>query len=105
VVNEIGLSNQSSLALKQGNNVGVFADTGNVKKIQMVKNLGMFFSPQLRLTNGSSNEDGLHVFTSLWIELQWQRISVENDYSAMTRRDTLFVNPASLDKYSPLSTG
>lgn len=79
---------------------GVFGDTGVLKTSTVVKNIGLFFSPQIRLTNGTANTDGLHVSLSLWIELQWQRISNNIDYSGLKRKDTTFVRPADLNLYA-----
>ncbi|MDJ1495040.1 hypothetical protein QNI19_19025 [Cytophagaceae bacterium DM2B3-1] len=92
---------KNSLVLKQGDSVGVFSDSATINNIQVVKNIGLFFSPQIRLTNGSANIDGLHVSASLWLELQWQRISYEVQYSNQIRVDTLYRPVAQLYQYSP----
>ena len=89
--------NDRSTLLTRNDSVGAFADTGKIKTTQVVKNIGLFFSPQVRLTNGSANADGLHVAASAWLELQWQTISSKTDYSAMARRDTFYVPPSTLD--------
>jgi hypothetical protein len=82
--------NGTSTAMVKNDSLGVFEDSGKVKTTQVVKNIGLFFSPQVRLTNGSANADGLHLSASLWLELQWQRLSTKVDYSSQMRRDTLY---------------
>ncbi len=93
-----------SVALKQGNNVGVFVDSGTVKTVQVSRNLGLFFSPQIRISRGGANYEGLHFFTSLWLEIQWQRISQEQDFSSLKRKDTLFVVASEINKYADKAT-
>lgn len=46
----------------QPDSIWIFRGTGPIANIQTVRNVGLFFSPQLRLSNGSANEDGLHFF-------------------------------------------
>ena len=69
----------------------LFNDTGVVKVNRQIRNIGLFFSPQLRLTNGSSNKNGLHMFISLYGELLWQNVQVNYDYTSTyhTSVDTL----------------
>jgi len=90
--------NNSSIGLKRNDSLGVFEDSGKVKTTQVVKNIGLFFSPQVRLTNGSANADGLHLSASLWFELQWQRLSTKVDYSNQIRMDTLYYPRSDLAK-------
>ena len=68
---------------------GVFKDSVRSETTQEVRNLGLFLSPQVRLTNGSANLDGLHIFASLWLELQWQRLQMVRSYRSINRMDTL----------------
>jgi len=96
--------NNNSLALKSGNDVGVFVDTGTIKKSRVARNIGLFFSPQLRLSQGSAEMEGLHFFISLWVELQWQRITSDENYSALLRSDTLFVDQTTLSTYAPVES-
>ncbi len=79
---------------------GGFRDSARIKSSQVVRNLGLFLSPQLRLTNGSANKDGLHLFVSLWIELQWQRVQLDKEYTGLTRIDTFSIPKSSLYKYT-----
>ncbi|HEY0245600.1 MAG TPA: hypothetical protein VGC01_08565 [Mucilaginibacter sp.] len=58
-----------------------YTDTGSIKSTTQVKSIGIFFSPHLRLTNGKTDENGLHLFFSLYAELLWQRVSTTLDYS------------------------
>lgn len=89
--------NDRSTRLTRHDSVGAFIDTGVIKTTQVVKNIGLFFSPQVRLTNGSANADGLHVAASAWLELQWQTISTTIDYTGMLPSDTTYVPHSALD--------
>ncbi len=80
--------------------IGGFNDAAAVQKSQVVKNLGLFLSPMVRLTNGSANRDGFHVFSSLWMELLWQRVDVTTQYSSFSRLDTISIPKADLYKYA-----
>lgn len=82
---------RNSILLVRNDSLGVFQDTGKIKTTQVVKNISLFFSPQVRLTNRSANADGFHVSASLWMELQWQRLKSTIDYSSMRRLDTFYV--------------
>ena len=77
----------------------VYQDTGTVSKITSVNNLGLFISPQLRLTNGSANSDGLHVFVSVWLEVVWQRATTTFDYSKTAFVDSFPIVPDSAQYY------
>jgi hypothetical protein len=91
--------NAKSLNLKQGDSVGLFRDSARVKTSQVVRNLGLFLSPQVRLSRGSADADGLHFFASLWIELQWQRAQLVKEYSNLSRFDTAYIPNSQLFKY------
>lgn len=56
-------------------------DTGLLTSTTSVKRVGLFFSPHLKLTNGRSDENGIHVYFSLYGEMLWQRITTNIDYS------------------------
>lgn len=92
--------NEGSLALTRGDSVGTFKDAGKVTHKKVVKNISLFFSPQFRITGKPADLDGLHLFASLWVELQWQRISAEVDYSKLTRMDTIYVPRTNVSKLS-----
>lgn len=79
---------------------GIFRDSGSYKKVQIVKSFGLFFSPQVRLTNGSANSVGFHVAASFWAELQWQRLSVTNDFTNMKRLDTFFIPKSRTEEFT-----
>lgn len=75
----------------------LFYDTGVISNVQTIRNVSLFFSPQLRLSYHSANDDGLHIFTSLWMELQWQRVSNALDRSKLGKLDSTLI------KYSDVS--
>lgn len=93
----------NSIALRRNDSLGLFRDTGVFKTAQVVRNVGLFFSPQIRLSKGSANENGMHFFASFWGELQWQRLSLENDYSGLMRKDTIFRPLPELNRYGSIS--
>ncbi len=72
----------------------VYKAIGSRIKRITVRNVGLFFSPQFRITGRSANQDGLHVFVSGWAELQWQRVNEELDFEniSILRTDTLPIN-------------
>lgn len=72
-----------STSLIPGNrdSLSVYTAAGTRTKKVTVRNVSLFFSPQVRLTNGSANEDGFHVFASFWSELQWQRVLEERVFN------------------------
>jgi hypothetical protein len=80
----------------------IFKDTGEVKVNQELRNVGLFISPQIRLSNGLSDGNGLHFFVGLWAEIQWQRITNNYDYTELRRLDTLNIALTDLEKYNPL---
>lgn len=73
-------------------------NVGKVKNRIEVQNLGLYFSPQLRLTKGSANSYGAHFFVSFHAEVIWQQIRNEFDYSNTNRilSDTLLVSRSQL---------
>jgi len=92
----------SSYAHPSNDSMYVFNDTGTVKRITTVSNIGLLLSPQLRLSNGSSNEDGLHFFAGYYGEIQWQHITNSTDFSATGRHDTLTIDTARARNYNTL---
>ena len=67
----------------------VHRDTGGVGANTSVKSIGILFSPHLKLTNGQTDANGLHVFVSLYTELLWQTVSTSFDYSKMAKKDSI----------------
>ena len=96
--------NNTSFIPGNPDSIKLFKDAGKYAVRKSVSNVGLFFSPQLRLTNGSANEDGLHVFASLWMELQWQQIKIENDFSNLVRVDSSVVNINQLPRFDSTTT-
>jgi hypothetical protein len=90
-------NDKSEFRLMRHDSFPVFRDSGAIESIQTVRNVSLFISPQLRLTTHSANADGLHVFASVWLELQWQRVTTEYDYSKLKRIDTIWLPNVSLD--------
>jgi hypothetical protein len=80
-----------------------FTDTGTAKANRQIRNVGLFFSPQVRLTNGSSNKNGLHIFLSAYGELLWQNVELEYDYTTTYRKrvDTLNISHVNQYKLRP----
>lgn len=85
-----------SLTPDTANRYAVFKDTGTITQTTSITNLGLFFSPQIRITNGSANSDGFHVFASLWTEVIWQRSETLFDYSKTSNLRTMHVKEDSL---------
>jgi hypothetical protein len=81
-------------------------DTGTMTRTTTVTNLGLFISPQIRLTNGSADANGLHVFASLWVEMVWQRSTTTYDYSKTGHYDSFLVprSAAVFNQYSAKPT-
>lgn len=77
----------------------IYNGVGNYITRRTVKNVGLFFSPQVRISNLSANEDGLHFFFSLWFDLQWQRIMEEKNFKVSTVLDTTKVDIATIGDY------
>jgi hypothetical protein len=69
----------------------VYHAIGGFVTRRTVRNVGLFLSPQVRLTNGSANEDNLHVYASFWAELQWQKIEEEINFNQLKKLDTTFM--------------
>jgi len=77
-------------------------DTGTITRSTSVISLGLFISPQLRLTNGSADANGLHVFASIWLEMIWQRATTTFDYSKTGHLDSFYI-PATPTNYGVYS--
>jgi hypothetical protein len=110
------ISSDSGLVYRDGrsyikdtnNTYPIFRDTGTLSATTTVTSVGLFFSPQLRLTNGSADDDGLHVFVSIWAEMLWQTVSTSYDYSQLkgasgANIDTSVSGIAAVNKYNPKS--
>lgn len=82
---------RNATSLIRNDSFPIFTDTGRLRYRTVTKNVSLFFSPSIRLTDGSANSDGLHVFASLWVEMLWARKSIVSDASTLNRKDTLFV--------------
>jgi hypothetical protein len=82
--------------------IRIFKDAGKYAVKTSVRTTGFFASPQLRLSNGSANVDGLHIFMAFWAELQWQQVTQENDFSGLVRIDSQIVG---INQLLPLSKG
>jgi hypothetical protein len=87
----------SSFISGKPDSIKLYKDAGKYAVKKSVNNIGLFFSPQLRLTAHSANEDGLHVFFSAWIELQWQQIKIQNDFTNLVRVDSQVVGMNKMD--------
>jgi len=79
---------QTSLQALPNDNVNIYTDTGVLNTKSSIQNIGLFFSPQARLTRGDANTDGIYLFCSFYAELVWQHVNSELDYGDMVRRDT-----------------
>jgi len=53
----------------------LYHSTGPTTATTSVKTIGILFSPHLKLTNGKTDENGLHVFFSVYLEMLWQTIN------------------------------
>lgn len=73
------------------NTVKLDQDSGTVIKNTSITSVGLFLSPQIRLTSKSANDDGLHIFTSLWIEMLWQQLNTNYDYTHTNRIDSTYI--------------
>jgi len=74
----------------------VHRDTGKITKTTSINNLGIFFEPQMRLTNKLADQNGFHIFLSLWTEIVWQKVATNFDYSNTGRYSSDTVKIASL---------
>jgi hypothetical protein len=81
----------SSLQTNKADTMKVFNAVGNYVSRRTVRNVGLFISPQVRLTNGDANHDGLHLFASFWMELQWQKIEEEVEFSQLKKMDSSYM--------------
>lgn len=91
----------SSFLINANDSFKIFKGVGQYTNTRVVKNVSLFFSPQIRLTNGSSNKDGFHLFLSLWTELQWQKITDDRSFSQLKKLDSLNIDINSLSNYDP----
>ncbi|MBS1782750.1 MAG: hypothetical protein JSS78_06770 [Bacteroidetes bacterium] len=82
----------------------IFSDTGAVSYRQQVRNVGLFFAPQVRLSDGTANADGVHLFFSLWAELQWQRITNTLQTDGVRRLDSISIHRSDISKFGPMLT-
>lgn len=89
-----------SLSPDTANRYAVFRDTGSITNNSTISNIGLFFSPQVRLTEGSANSDGFHVFASAWFEIIWHHVSTTIDYSKTSGYKTTWVKQDSLVYFS-----
>jgi hypothetical protein len=80
-----------------------YLDTGKIAATTTVTSTGLFFSPQVRLTNGSAEDDGIHVFASFWMEMVWQRYKTTYDYSQSALYDSTIVVKGT-DQYNKVGT-
>jgi len=85
--------------------LGGFRDSVKIRTSQVVRNLGLFISPQVRLTNGRSDANGIHIFASGWLELQWQRLQLQTDSVSISRLDTISIAKSQLYRYDNLEDG
>ena len=92
--------NSSSYPTTHPDSFAIFTDTGVVKLTKQIKNIGLFFSPQIRLSNGNSNSDGIHFFASFYAEVLWENIQTNFDYSLSMRRDTIYVPRSTIGGYT-----
>jgi hypothetical protein len=58
-----------------------YKDTGTITSTTTIKRIGIFLSPQIRLTHGETDENGIHFFISGYFEMLWQTIGASIDYS------------------------
>lgn len=63
----------------------IYRDTGAVGANTSVKSIGLLFSPHLKLTNGKTDANGLHVFLSYYAELLWQTVNSRFSYTSKTK--------------------
>jgi hypothetical protein len=77
-----------------------YRDTGSISTTTSIKNIGLFFSPQVRLTNGKVEENGVHLFISIYTEMLWQRITSSFNYPPPTAALTALPDSTNLSKFS-----
>lgn len=81
----------TSLQTNKADTMKVFDAVGNYVSRRTVRTVGLFISPQVRLTNGDANNDGLHLFASFWMELQWQKIEEEVQFAQLKKMDSSYM--------------
>ncbi|MDB5138705.1 MAG: hypothetical protein JWR12_621 [Mucilaginibacter sp.] len=80
----------------------VHRDTGTLSANTSVKSIGILFSPHLKLTDGKTDANGLHMFLSFYTELLWQTINTNFDYSKIGKKDSIVATanlPMPISKY------
>jgi hypothetical protein len=97
--------NNTSFIPGKPDSIKFFKDAGKYAVKKSVRNIGLFFSPQMRISQGSANIDGLHIFVSFWAELQWQQITQENDYTQLIRIDSSLVGINQISALSKTNSG
>lgn len=91
----------SSFITNNNDSLTIFKGVGQYTNMRVVKNLALFFSPQVRLTNKSSYEDGFHLFLSLWAELQWQKITEDKTFKQLQNLGSFNIDIRTLQDYDP----
>ena len=76
-----------------------YQDTGTIKNTVSITSMGIFLSPQLRLTTGPAEDFGLHMFVSFYTEVLWQKVNNSFDYSGTNRAQTLYADTPALYHY------
>jgi hypothetical protein len=76
-----------------------YQDTGTIKNTVSITSMGIFLSPQLRLTRGPADGYGLHLFVSFYTEVLWQRLTNSFDYSGTGRLQTLYADTPAIYRY------
>lgn len=87
----------TSFILDSVNHYNYFRDTGTFKTVSAVKNIGLFFSPHLRLTRKLTEENGFHFFVSVYTEMLWQNVSVTYDYSELHHAQNKYFTKDGID--------
>ncbi len=67
-----------------------YRSSGSLSTVTSVKNIGLFFSPYLRISDRPVKENGFHWFISFYAEMLWQKVTTNIDYSKTTT-DTLYL--------------
>lgn len=75
---------RSYISDSTGTRFPVFRDTGILNATVTSTNVGLFFSPQYRLSHSPADSNGFHIFLSLWTEQLWQTIRTSYDYSKLS---------------------
>lgn len=97
--------NNNSFLPGKPDSIRIYKDAGQYAVKRSVRNIGLFMSPQLRLTHKSANTDGLHLFFAPWIELQWQKVTQEIDFSNLVKIDSTVIHVSKIDSAVKSSNG